>query len=1268
MADEIDRIVQHFCCDPNTAHYGPYRPVGAPGHLLRGTTLLPGRLRSYRLIEAEGRRRAVNLQVYLGISGLAGELWEKEVRVLIRAGCLGLPALPEVLGGGFQDHGAVSAAGVAADGAAFIATVGSETTLDGDEALAYMRSDRIHALRQFSALAESLAALHGLGLCHRNLWPGTVEVDLDADEDTNGRHAAHLRFTGFEMSMLIENLFRSAPPGGGASVDLQSMYLDQRGEHSAAARALLYSPPERIRFLFPAADVRSDFQDEKSDVYSLAAMVWEWFLGSLTVLGVPEPARREPSEMEAWSAEVCRLARERLDRTDDIPDVLAALLSRMLSPRQADRPSAAEVVDSLGRLYEAAVSFWQPEAASRPRLVAFMPRQSDETIKYWGWISHSAQTPQGLIELREYIVRDLRSAVLYHAPEGAFPFLRGKEKEEKLRSACHVLVGQSAVWFCDVMRRATAFGALGPRLDDVLLIKYVADRAEPLVRDKLAVLTESQRKRRIGAIDAVPYNLPAGELDAERVGRPSWIPALDAVRSSDRTYDPEESDYRDAVESVLRYEGVVLRARRYAYVCHEGGRPGGTVTLELDRERDLRELRRDPVLAKFAGSEQRRPRMGDFFDAETGRGDDKVLLVPDDRGRPGSYSYNGRVTAEFVERTGPDRLTVLTSNDPDAPPVPSSGWIQVAADQGTNTAINRQVEAVSELFANKLLVSQLRHPWSFRLLPGKWEHAGEVLDGPSEDVSGPRAHGSPGKTESDGRQAVLDMLTLLPFYALQGPPGTGKTEVAAQAIAEFLRMTPEARVLVSAQSNHALDNLGARVLRLLGALDADGILIPDGWSGVPLRVSSVSGTAPDPVMRQWSSGNLTTHRAALIRRRLAEAERAAGPFGDIVDRWAALLDTDGENALGDLEERLQRSANLVFATCATATAANVTPGGAKSGFDWIVVEEAAKASVTELTVPLTRGTRWTLIGDHRQLSAFRRAELARFLQDCANDPDPNVASLHEREASILGALDLFASLFKEIEQPSARQATVGRTAPLRVLRKQYRMRDPIAQVISRVFYPTSPSLESDGLPPGGLRTGREVPPAKLTTPSWLAGRSLVWLNTEHVSSCHDRPHWSNYGEAAIVARLVDELDLDLHLGADGQIGDELAVLSPYQEQLKQLRNLGVDDRLLHSVHEFQGREADVAVVSLVRHTAPPVQTGQDPEAAARRGGYGYVADRELVNVLFSRARGLLVVVGNHAHFAAYDDPDDPFWPQVCRAVELYGDVLDARDLGFGGAS
>ncbi len=100
---------------------------------------------------------------------------------------------------------------------------------------------------------------------------------------------------------------------------------------------------------------------------------------------------------------------------------------------------------------------------------------------------------------------------------------------------------------------------------------------------------------------------------------------------------------------------------------------------------------------------------------------------------------------------------------------------------------------------------------------------------------------------------------------------------------------------------------------------------------------------------------------------------------ELLGRWRAAL----PSSKLELSERLLEGAAIVFATCAASTADRLHDAGIVPGFDWVVIEEAAKAWPTELAIPLVRGMRWTLIGDHFQLPAHQRDEIQRFLLDFA---------------------------------------------------------------------------------------------------------------------------------------------------------------------------------------------------------------------------------------------------------------------------------------------
>src|SRR5262245_37718847 len=192
------------------AIYGPYKVPGDQDAPVCGHELLPGTLYRYDLTDASDL--PVTLQIYAGISALGGEMWEQEIRVLLRAAALGHPALPEILEGDFRSSEDLQEFGV--NGFAFVATRSDsplcrEATGDSDDAserqlewvLDHLKSNHEEAIGQFSQLADALSALHGMGLVHRNIWPGTIEVSMEELE--SGGSVPRLRLARFEMSLLV---------------------------------------------------------------------------------------------------------------------------------------------------------------------------------------------------------------------------------------------------------------------------------------------------------------------------------------------------------------------------------------------------------------------------------------------------------------------------------------------------------------------------------------------------------------------------------------------------------------------------------------------------------------------------------------------------------------------------------------------------------------------------------------------------------------------------------------------------------------------------------------------------------------------------------------------------------------------------------------------------------------------------------------------------------------------------------------------------------
>nr|CEL20881.1 DNA helicase [Kibdelosporangium sp. MJ126-NF4]CTQ98314.1 DNA helicase [Kibdelosporangium sp. MJ126-NF4] len=1071
-------------------------------------------------------------------------------------------------------------------------------------ATGYIKERPLHAIRYLSQLSNALTFLHDHGLAHRNLWPGAIDVESAGEDDDD----LVLRLSRFEMSTLIANLLRSTTLDARSTPGQIRNFLLNQG---VDGRALVYFSPERIDFLYPSDDGAQFLDDQASDVYGLGVIAWEWFFGPI--------AEKPPGDSERvrqWARQLRRQLEQRLKDERSLPRKLCDLIARMIAEKSTVRPSAGSVHQEIRTNYAALSAYFAATPSDQPFLVAFMPRESIPTVHEWGWVRTSPTTPDGRNELGAFLEEDLSEAVLVHAPHGAEPYFEAGNTAAK-REAQHLLIGKRGAWFCQPFRPSGPLRNTAPAIEEVLLIKYVVPLDSHRARGIRSRLAVSPFQQRVSPIEAVAYDIHPAELRAMLIGRPQWTPMVEATRSTSRIA-PHEMEVEQALDWLLEYQGVQLRAREYAYERVEDAAVN-QVKLIFDHPRDRNRLHSSPLLAKYAASSRRRPPFADFFGYLAKTEESATIeVVGDDRGMPSRRAFQGEV--RFHTRENETTILVVASSTTGR--LPERGWLRPHDDVGSRVALQRQHDARWNMLDDRVLLDQLRNPLTINGFREPWQRAVDAL--PGKELKG------------KGGEVVVDMLVSQPFFAIQGPPGTGKTEIASRAIAAYVNEQPGDRVLVSAQANYALDNLALRVLRKLGAVDEKNRMVPLRDVVAVRVVAPSTDSVDDTPMAQFKIGEVVHRRRQVIADEIKEDIRKHDElWHDIRSSYLATLPT----SLPELSDRFLRGANIVFATCLAATRRSLATNDA-SLFDWAVVEEAAKAWPGELAIPLSQGLRWSLLGDHRQLPAHRRDEVLDFLQECADDDHPDI-SIHGRRFSAYREIfEVFANLFeqKRVDTPRRMQR------PLRTLDRQFRMRPPIGELVSRVFYPATTGDEEEWnggpLPKGMLETAGNVEPHQFTTPGLLAGRDLIWLDTDGLKGCKNEGNWYNEGEVGVIAELVRRMGPHAAKG--------LVVLTPYREQAKRLREVESLAKRVWTIPAYQGHEEDVVIVSLVRD-----QAYGGPDQPKRN--IGYLIQPELVNVMISRASKLLVIVGNHGHFAAVGD----FWAKLCAGVEQFGVRLPA---------
>jgi DNA polymerase III delta prime subunit len=241
-------------------------------------------------------------------------------------------------------------------------------------------------------------------------------------------------------------------------------------------------------------------------------------------------------------------------------------------------------------------------------------------------------------------------------------------------------------------------------------------------------------------------------------------------------------------------------------------------------------------------------------------------------------------------------------------------------------------------------------------------------------------------------------------------------------------------------------------------------------------------------------------------------------------------------------------------------------------FDWLVLDEANKVRSNEALALMPLAKRWVMIGDLKQLPPVMEEAASTFKIEQPLDE-------LVRDDSFYGWI----------------WDRVPATSRI-MLPRQYRMREPIGRVVSDLFY--------DG------KLIHEAPHPRMPLP-WPFDRELVWVDTGAQDEYRDAQRSvANEFEVALCKDITSIIRRRVRKA-------KLAVIAMYNSQVNRLQGslkgiVPPDD--IESVDAFEGRESDAVILSLVRSND--------------RAAIGFLNDPNRVNVAISRAKKLLVIVGD----------------------------------------
>src|SRR5260370_26308261 len=186
---------------------------------------------------------------------------------------------------------------------------------------------------------------------------------------------------------------------------------------------------------------------------------------------------------------------------------------------------------------------------------------------------------------------------------------------------------------------------------------------------------------------------------------------------------------------------------------------------------------------------------------------------------------------------------------------------------------------------------------------------------------------------------------------------------------------------------------------------------------------------------------------------------------------------------------------------------------------------------------------------------------------------------------------------------------------------------------------------------GRLKNSPEMAALRSPLP-WPFNRNLTWLTIRGREKKSGSGSLSNRAEIEAVGRVVR------HLQRLGLRHLKVAVIAMYQDQVTQLRRelrtIDLPELYVDTVDAFEGEEADVVILSLVRSNE------------AERIGFLKKAQR--LNVAISRAKHLLIVVADIETLTAREGQDlyRPLLEHIAREGRGAGiGALHAMDAAAG---
>ena len=173
----------------------------------------------------------------------------------------------------------------------------------------------------------------------------------------------------------------------------------------------------------------------------------------------------------------------------------------------------------------------------------------------------------------------------------------------------------------------------------------------------------------------------------------------------------------------------------------------------------------------------------------------------------------------------------------------------------------------------------------------------------------------------------------------------------------------------------------------------------------------------------------------------------------------------------------------------------------------------------------------------------------------------------------------------------------------------YRMHPSIGELISQLFYKNQ------------LKTPTQLKESKKHDLKYES--EVIWLSTENMANKNEKKVGTSFINKCNIKAIIDELILiNEQYKKKNFLNKTVGIISPYKSQIKHLNNQvkPYDEKWSHltidiaTVDSFQGSDRDIIIFDTVRSNV--------------QKKLGFITDIKRLNVALSRAKELLIIIGD----------------------------------------